>query len=344
MSQDGAPANDGPGDTGLSPGGAACLVSGINGFLGANLAVASAQAGAPVLGVDLPGTAGRGERVRASLGAPGLPVLEADLSSPGAWSRAIRESRPAAIFHMAGSTGRGSTERDRSRAIAGNVETTAALLEALAGLSAADRPVLVCPGSQMEYGLAPPPWSESADCRPANPYAEAKLRATELLLAAARSGAGRVCVTRLPIVFGPGQPPTMFIPELILGALAGEPFRMTEGLQRRRFVHAADMAGLMIGLAAALREGRELPPLLNAPCSQPVSMRDVAERIVSNANRPARLEVGALPPREGELLDAWPDDGAARALGFSCRLSLDEGLRHAVRWYEDNAWFGEDNA
>jgi nucleoside-diphosphate-sugar epimerase len=343
VSREEAPAHGGRGDTGPHLGETACLVSGINGFLGANLAVGSGQAGAAVLGVDLPDTAARGERVRAALGAPDLPVVEADLTSPAAWSHAIRECRPAAIFHMAGSTGRGSTERDRSRAVAGNVETTSALLKALAGLPAAERPVVVYPGSQMEYGLAPPPWSESAHCRPANPYAEAKLRTTELLLAAARSGAGRVCVARLPIVFGPGQAPTMFIPELIRDAMAGAPFRMTEGVQRRRFVHAADAAGFMIGLAAALREGRELPPLLNAPCSQPASMREVAERIVSIMKRPARLEVGAIPPREGELLDAWPDDGAARALGYSCRIPLDEGLRRTVRWYEANAWFGEDH-
>lgn len=341
MSHELPPAQDGRGNTDRRLARTAFLVAGINGFVGANLAAIASGFGAAILGVDLPGTTERGERVRAALDAPGLSVLEADLNSPGAWSRAIRESRPAALFHLAGNTGRGSTERDRARAVAGNVDTTSALLRALAAMPAEKRPVVLYPGSQMEYGLAPPPWSEGTDCRPANPYAEAKLRSTEQLLAAARSGAGRFCVIRLPLVFGPGQPPTMFIPELIRNALAGTPFRMTEGLQRRRFVHAADAAGFMLELAAALLEGREPPPLLNAPCSEPVSMREVAERIVRMMNRPVRLEIGAIEQREGELLDAWPDDSAARALGYSCRLSLDEGLRHTVQWYETNAWFGE---
>lgn len=330
--------------TGRRFSGTTCLVAGINGFLGANLAVTAERSGAAIVGVDLPGGAERGERVRAALGAPGLALLEADLSRPGDWTRAIREFGPAVIFHAAGSTSRGSTERDRAGVVAANIVTTSALLQALGGLPAAERPVVVHPGSQMEYGLAPPPWNESADCRPANPYAETKLRSTELLLSAARSGAGRICVARLPLVFGPGQPPTMFVPELIRDALAGAPFRMTEGRQRRRFVHVADAVGFMLDLAAALLGGREPPPLLNAPCSEPTSMREVAERIARILSRKVRLEIGAIPQREGELLDAWPDDSAARALGYSCRLSLDQGLLQTVRWYESNAWFGKDGA
>jgi nucleoside-diphosphate-sugar epimerase len=196
----------------------------------------------------------------------------------------------------------------------------------------------------MEYGLAPLPWREQTDCRPANPYAEAKLRATGMLLAAERGGSLRACVARLPVVYGPAQPPTMFVPELIHAALAGAPFRMTTGLQRRRFVHSADAAAFLLDLAAGLLEGRNPPALLNAPCSEPVSLREVAERIVRIMDRPVRLEIGAIPQREGEIFDAWPDDGAARALGYSCSVPLDEGLRRAVDWYEANAWFRSGGA
>ena len=128
--------------------GTACLVAGIDGFLGAHLAVAAQLSGARVLGIDLPGRAERGERVRASLGSPGLPVLAGDLTSPRDWSRAFRECRPAALLHAAGSTGTGSTSRDRARVRAGNVETTSAMLQALNGLPASERPVVVYPHSR----------------------------------------------------------------------------------------------------------------------------------------------------------------------------------------------------
>lgn len=341
----GATAGEDGSGTSVPPlGGTACLLAGIHGFLGANLALAARRAGAGLLGVDRPGAAKRGERVRASLGVPGVRVLPADLTSPAEWSRAIREARPALLFHLAGSTGRGFTEQERAGAIAGNVDTTSALLQALAALPPGERPAVLYPGSQMEYGLAPPPWTERADCRPANPYAQAKLRSTGMLLDAALEGSLRVCVARFPVVYGPGQPPTMFVPELISAALSGAPFRMTRGLQRRRLVHAADAAGFLLDLAAGLLEGRNPPALLNAPCCDPVSMREVAERIVRIVDRPVRLEIGAIPEREGELLDAWPDDGTARGLGYSCRVPLDEGLRRTVEWYEANAWFRSGGA
>lgn len=339
MSHRRAAEGDGAERSGPRLSGTPCLVAGIQGFLGANLALAARRAGADLVGADLPGAAERGERVRAALGVPGVAVLDADLTSPEDWSRALRQARPAAVFHFAGATGRGATERDRAAALAGNAGTTAALLRALDGLPAAERPVVLYPGSQMEYGLAPPPWSERSECRPANPYAEAKLRSTGMLLEAAREGACGVCVARLPLVFGPGQKPTMFVPELICAGLAGASFRMTRGLQRRRLLHASDAAGFLLELAVELLEGRKPPALLNAPCSEPVSMREVAERIVRILDRPVRLEIGAIPQRAGEPVDAWPDDGAARALGHSCRVPLDDGLRSTVEWYEANAWF-----
>ncbi len=344
MSLRAASGEDGSG-TGIPRlGGVSCLIAGINGFLGSNLALAARRSGAGLVGVDLPGAAQRGEEVRSALGVPGVRVLPADLTSPEDWSRAIRESRPALLFHMAGSIARGPSEQERSAAIAGNVDTTSALLEALAALAPGERPAVLYPGSQMEYGLAPAPWTERTVCRPANPYAEAKLRASGMLLDAARDGAIRVCVARFPVVFGPGQPPTMFVPLLIRAALAGEPFPMTRGVQRRRFVHAADAAGFLLELAAGLLEGRNPPALINAPCWEPVPVREVAERIVRILGRPVRLEIGALPEREGELPDAWPDDAAARALGYSCRIPLEEGLRRTVEWYEANAWFRSGGA
>ena len=38
------------------------------------------------------------------------------MTSSGAWTRVIGESRPDVIFHLAGSTGRGGTERERAAA------------------------------------------------------------------------------------------------------------------------------------------------------------------------------------------------------------------------------------
>jgi nucleoside-diphosphate-sugar epimerase len=315
------------------------LVSGANGFLGAHAAAVASRSGAKVAGVDLPDTLQRAERIRASLGAPGLAVREADLSARGAWFDLLKDIRPHAVLHLAGVTRRGNTKRDRELNQRGNVEPARALLHGVSGLSSANRPVVVYAGSQMEYGLAAPPWTEATPCLPTSPYALSKLETTTMLLAASDSGACRACVGRLPLVFGPGQPPTMFVAELICKALDGIEFKMTEGRQRRRFVHAADAVRFLLDLARDLWRRRDLPAVLNAPALEPVAMRDVAERIVRALGTPVRLEIGALPQREGELQEAWPSDALARSLGFSCSMAFDDGLRDTVAWYRDQPWF-----
>jgi nucleoside-diphosphate-sugar epimerase len=211
-------------------------------------------------------------------------------------------------------------------------------------LPAPERPVIVYPGSQLEYGAAPMPWTEETACLPADPYGESKLRATELLLAASEAGECRVGVARIPIVYGPCQAPAMFIPELIAKAHAGLPFAMTEGRQRRRFSYAADAVSFLLEYGKSLKEGADLPPLLNAPASEPLSMREIAERVATLIGDEVRLEIGAIPMRDSEVLDQWPDDSLAIGLGFSCKTEIGDGLASTVDWYRENGWFMEGGA
>ena len=317
------------------------LISGINGFLGAHVGVTGVGIGAQVLGVDLPGGSARGKRIRHSLGSDDVLIMEENLSNRTAWRGILEETQPDVVLHLAGVTSRDFTCRDWATSIDANVLTTSSLVEAILALPQGSRPAVAYPGSQMEYGIATMPWTEDTRCRPSSPYGASKLAAAELLLVAERSSVCRACVARFPILFGPAQPATMFIPELITKALAGMNFPMTEGRQRRRFLYVADAATFLLALAARFVNEESLPPLLNMPASEPTSMRDVARATVDCLDRPVELEVGALPSRGHMSPDAWPDDTQARSLGFSCHTSLERGLRQTIRWYQSNPWFAE---
>lgn len=319
--------------------GARLLISGINGFLGCHVAVAAVRAGAVVAGLDRPGSADRGDRIRAALGGAPIDCRDADLELDEAWNEAIAALRPDAVLHLAGATGRGSGTEAWNRSVQGNLLTTSNLVRALLALDRAERCPVLYPGSQLEYGAAPAPWTENSRCRPEGSYAATKLAATEMLLALARNSDLKVGVARFPIVFGPGQAPTMFIPELICTALSGAEFRMTDGRQRRRLTYAGDAAALLLEMTEALLDGTGLPPLLNAPASDPVSMRRVARNLAALVGGNPRLAVGALPRRPGEADEAWPDDGLARSLGFDAGTPIDEALRATVEWYRANPWF-----
>jgi nucleoside-diphosphate-sugar epimerase len=97
-----------------------------------------------------------------------------------------------------------------------------------------------------------------------------------------------------------------------------------------------------VRIAAATIGGANVPRLLNAPATEPVPVRRVAEDVNRLLDGKARLEIGALPRRENEPDDAWPDDSLARSLGFRVETPLEEGLRTTLDWYRDNPWFREE--
>jgi len=318
------------------------LITGINGFLGSNSAAAASGIGARVFGVDLPGTGVRGRKLLVSLGTEEIPRRELDLSDKKAWLTILREIRPDIILHLAGSTRRGKAPADWAASVEGNFLTTSVMVQAVVSLCEQHRPVVVYPGSQMEYGSAPMPWTEETLCKPYGPYGASKLASTDLLLCAERAGMLKLCVARFPILYGPAQSPTMFIPELISRALAGVDFKMTQGRQKRRFVYVTEAAELLLGLAAGLLKAEKIPPLLNMPASQPTSMREIAETIVEQIGSGITLEIGALARREHEVVESWPTDSVAKELGFACNVTLADGLNRTIQWYASNRWFLEE--
>ncbi len=319
--------------------GTTLLVSGVNGFLGAHTAVAAARGGANVVGIDLPGSSPRGEKTRQALGGGDISVREADLSNAGAWFDTLRDVQPDIVLHIAGTTRRGATLEDWTATITGNLLTTTSMIEAVLGLPTQGRPIVVYPGSQMEYGAAPMPWTEDTLCKPANFYGASKLASTDLVLAVARTEQFRACVARFAILYGPAQTPTMLIPAVIAKGLSGTNFAMTEGRQKRRFLYVEDAASLLLELGARLLKGEKVPSLLNMPACDLISIREVAQQVVDCMGRPISLEIGAAADRAGEAMEFRLDDSQAGSLGFSCHTSLAEGLARTVEWYKNNSWF-----
>jgi len=315
------------------------LVTGVHGFLGANTAALAHRLGLSVVGIDLPGSTLLCRRMLASLACEGVVLDEADLTDPASWLAILRRWRPDVVLHLAGQTARGQDSAEWPRCLDSNLGTTIALLTALATSTVNDRPVLIYPGTQMEYGLAPMPWGEESVCRPHNAYAASKLASTVLVTSGIRTGLLKACVTRFALVFGPAQHPTMFVPELIVSALRGDNFKMTEGLQERRFVFVEEAAGLMLKVAARLLGAEPVCPILNMPALKPTSMRNLAALILGVMGHPVSVELGALPAREGEPLRAWPDDHLAETIGLTASAALEESLGKTIAWYRQNAWF-----
>jgi nucleoside-diphosphate-sugar epimerase len=310
------------------------LITGVNGFIGAHVASKARQTGVGAVGLDLPGSEKQSKQLYASLCMAPIECIAGDILSDTFLLDTLLDRKIDCIIHLAGSTRRDNAPEAWCECMKSNALATAAVIQAILSCPATMRPVLILPGSQMEYGSAVPPWTEETLCTPLNAYGASKLAATECVAAACRASLLRACVVRLPLVFGPGQRPTMFVPELITSLLCGKRFQMTEGNQRRRFLYVDDVATFLLDIAMALVKGKELPILINAPALRPIRIRDLALMLGDILGLSENLEIGALPLREGEPHEAWPDTTKADNL-TSIPLTLwEKALGDTVKWYQ----------
>jgi UDP-glucose 4-epimerase len=149
----------------------------------------------------------------------------------------------------------------------------------------------------------------------------------------------RACALRLTNTYGPRMRVVdarqTFLGIWIRSVLQDKTFQVWGGSQLRDFTFVDDVVDVM--LRAALSSdvcGR----VLNVGGCAPLSLRDLAERLVSVAGS-GSFEVCAFPP-EREKIDIgsfYSDDSMVRrALDWAPRWSLEAGLRATVEYFREN--------
>lgn len=199
--------------------------------------------------------------------------------------------------------------------------------------------------------LAPQPMAEEAlltgPLEPTNePYAVAKIAGIKLCESFNRQHGTDFRSVMPTNLYGPGDnfdlEGSHVIPALLRkfheGRLVGAPSVEVwgSGMPRREFLHVDDMAEaclFVMGLEKSVYEAHTSPMSshINVGCGRDVTIGELAKKV--------REVVGF----EGEIrFDPSKPDGAPRklldvgrinAMGWSARISLDEGLREVYRWY-----------
>jgi nucleoside-diphosphate-sugar epimerase len=182
---------------------------------------------------------------------------------------------------------------------------TANLLDAIG--ASGHRPVLVLAGSMAEYGMADGACREDARCAPQTAYGIAKLASS---LYASSYGPRRgltTCVARLFGVYGPGEGPSRLVPTLIARLSRGEAVELSDGAQRRDFVHVDDACEALVRLAAEPPSAEPLALVVNVGTGVAPSIREVAGWIADALSRPRSLlhfGARARSPGDADLLVA----------------------------------------
>lgn len=132
-------------------------------------------------------------------------------------------------------------------------------------------------------------------------------------------------------VYGPAGRPDMSIFRFVQRiAEEGTVPVYGDGFQQRDFTYVDDIArGTVLALRPAGYE------IVNLGSDRPVSVRQVIALLEERLRQSARVE--HLPPHAADVPATWADITKARSLlGWSPQTPLEQGLREAVAWYEEN--------
>jgi nucleoside-diphosphate-sugar epimerase len=302
------------------------LVTGADGFLGANLVRHLAAAGHEVLALSRPGGASwRLEEIASE-----VQTLELDLCDGGAIEQVVATTEPQWIFHLA-AHGAYSWQRDVGRMIGVNVGATVALL---AAARAAGVQAFVNAGTSSEYGLKGHAPREDEWLEPNSHYAVTKAAGTHLTALAAAEGLPAVTL-RLYSIYGPWEDPGRLIPALVREAVRGGLPPLVGPDTARDFVYVEDCCEAL--LRAAQRGAPSGPgATLNVGSGRQTSLAELVEHARRALGVTALPKWSTMERREWDT-DVWVSDprAAFEQLGWSTSTGIGEGLARTAAWLRE---------
>ena len=186
-------------------------------------------------------------------------------------------------------------------------------------------------GSSDEYGALEAPQNEDSREAPICPYSLGKVASAHLLQMLRRTENLPAVIVRLFLVYGPGQDHRRFMPQVIRGCLANHVFETSEGMQVRDFCYVDDVVNAIL---LAMVSERARGKVINVASGQPVTIREVIEKVISMVGG-GKADFGKIPYRAGENMSLYADINVAKEiLGWQPAITLDEGLKRTIAWYE----------
>ena len=312
------------------------LVTGGAGFIGSHVADLFLSNG---WSVDILDNLSSGRRENVSSAAK-LNVM--DVRSPEA-AALVSGGSFDVIAHLAAQIDVRKSVNDPAFDASVNVLGALNLVEALRKSDRAQhtRLVFASTGGALYGDHATPPNVETIAKEPDSPYGIAKL-ATELYLSYyARVQGMNMAAVRFSNVYGPRQDPhgeAGVVAIFCQRILAGRPLTVFgDGRQTRDYVHVSDVAAAMYAAATkSLGQPRRLDDrAFNVGTGIPTSVLDLAEGLRKAAGSNTQIEFA--PKRPGEQQQSFLTVEKAKSdLGWSAKISLDEGLADTFRWFSAN--------
>lgn len=258
----------------------------------------------------------------------------------------FKAARPDAVIHLAAETHVDRSIDGPSAFMKTNVDGTFSLLEAAlshwqeAGTPDAFRFVHVSTDEVFgDLERSDPPFGVETPYKPSSPYSASKAASDHLARAWQRTYGLPTVITNCTNNFGPWQNGEKLIPTVIRKAILGAPIPIYgDGQNVRDWLYVEDHARGLIEACAA-------------PAGSTLLFGARAERSNLDLVKTLCALLDELRPKSGTYADqiefvtdrkghdrryAIDPVSAERAIGWSPRLSFEQGLKETVRWYLDS--------
>lgn len=309
------------------------LVTGGAGFIGSHLVERFVSDGYQVTVLD---DLSRGRREHVP---DGVSLVVEDIQS-AASAQLVKDGRFDVVVHLAAQMDVRRSVADPVFDAAVNIVGTLNLLEAIRASAHATRFVFVSTGGVLYGDYCTPPNREDLRKEPDSPYAIAKLSVEYYLAYYNRIHGLDVTALRLGNVYGPRQDPhgEAGVVAIFCGRiLENEPLTVFgDGMQTRDYVHVRDVVDAITAVVAARLPSADTMDRRSFNIGTGVGSPVVDLARILLATSGADVEVQHAPKRTGEQQHSFLDVAKAqRELGWSARVSLEEGLADTYQWFAD---------
>lgn len=320
------------------------LITGVNGFIGGNLAKLLVANGANVFGLIR--NAKHDTLLFHETLSEAITLVEGHLTDKDLLTRIISEEQIHAVFHLAAQVEVGVGIANPYLTFESNIRGTYSLLEAVRSCPQTVKSVIVA-SSDKAYGSYPRermPYKEDYPLRPEYPYDVSKACADMIAQCyATKVYKLPVVVTRFCNIFGPGQLNfSALIPDSVRACLGYGTFvPRGNGQQVRDFIFVEDVVDLYLRMGEELSRNPEKVrgQVYNAGTNTPRSVREVLETVYALTGR-AKAFAGILRMMKGretvgELDCQYMDfEKVNHDFGWTPRHSFETGVARTIAWFK----------
>ncbi len=325
------------------------LVAGCAGMIGARVAERLLAQGVPVVGVDDLNESYDARlkhwRMNRLIGEPDFDFHRGDIADANIVKRLFARYSASggapfsAVVNLAARAGVRQSVQEPAAYFRTNLTGTLNLLQSCVECGIPKFALASTSSVYSQTSEAIPLSEEMATSCPLSPYAASKKAAEVLTYTYHHLYGLDASVLRYFTVYGPAGRPDMSPFRFVQKIAEGRPITVYgDGLQSRDFTFVEDVAEAT--LLALKPMGYQT---INVGAGSPIALRDAITIIEFATGRKA--EIDYQPRHPSDVAATWADIGKARRLlGWTPRVSFEEGVERLVKWYRENRDWAMDIA